>query len=46
MGINQIKHKKLNIISKVKHNFIENIFIYQINTLIYEIYLFYIILIH
>ena len=36
MGINQIKYKKLNVISKVNLNFIENIFIYQNNIWIYE----------
>ena len=33
---NQTKHKKLNIISQVKHNYIRNIFIYQNNILVFK----------
>ena len=36
MRINQIKHKKSNMISKMKLNYIDTIFIYQNNILIYE----------
>ena len=33
---NQIKHQKLNMISKIKHDFIQNIFIYQNNILVFK----------